>query len=419
MWRWSVILLVLVAGCGAYNPATQAPFSIEEVAASPRPAPDGGAPIAHELGAAASLVAAGPDYVIVHTANGPVRLSDGSGPESMNLVDASGSEVVTALTAMVPRVPAPQAPGAIPTPVTGVLALGPQGLLMDFAGYFESAGIDLPSPEQASALDDLGSGDAETIWVGVRGGLRQITKASSTNYSLSGESTAPAAVLQLDATSAWAAFGGKLYDLTLKQAQAAPLPYDFGQIHALARAGDLAYVAASSGLYAGDAHNHFKHWLAGQNVTGLAYDAINGLYLATDSALLLLAPDGSLLVEGALPSGSHAVAIDGFGDVWVSAGTTVQQFHVGKPVGYLNDVKPFFAANCYSCHVQQGPGTPAGTPKLPLDDYNGTRGLADEIVRRIQGQGGVMPPPPPTGVGQLPTSEYGVVIRWYRSGELP
>ena len=80
----------------------------------------------------------------------------------------------------------------------------------------------------------------------------------------------------------------------------------------------------------------------------------------------------------------------------------------------MNQVKPFLAANCFSCHVSQSPGTPASTPKLPFDDYNGTRSLAAQAVQRVQGQGSVMPPS-----GALPASSYGVIIRWYRSGELP
>ena len=323
------------------------------------------------------------------------------------------------VSALVSRLPPPQNPSD-PTPTTGVLALSAQGLLVDFTDYFESAGLPLSSPQTASGLDDVGTGDTEIIWAGVPGGATRIGKSASDAFAISGEPSAPSSVLQVDQTLALLAFGGKIYDLHTDSKVAFALDHDFKLVHAMTRGtdADTAFLATSDGLYQRTASGAYNHYFAGQDIAAVGYDPLNGLYFTTSTSLFVLKSDGSILSLGSLPSGAHPLGIDGFGDVWVGAGKALLQFHVGTSVTYTNDVKPFLAANCYTCHVSQLPGTPNDAPKLPFDDYTGTRGLAGDIVNRVQGQGGLMPPAPPVGNGPLQPSQYGVVIRWVQSGEL-
>ncbi|MBS2031828.1 MAG: hypothetical protein JST54_28285 [Deltaproteobacteria bacterium] len=417
---------LLATGCGAYYPSasgstgggTEQPFSVNEIGTTPIAAPDAGAPIEHDLAGDVQLVAAGAEYVVAETDQGPFRVVGTDDPVSMAYVDASGTSALS-VSALVPRQPAPPNPSD-PTPTTGVLALARQGLLVDFTDYFESAGLPLSSPQTASGLDDVGTGDSEVIWTGIPGGATRIGRLSSDTYSIGGETSAPSAVLQLDQTLALLAFGGKVYDLHTDSKVADALDHDFTLVHAMTRGtnADTAFLATSDGLYERTSTGPYDHYLAGQDISGVGYDPLNGLYFTTSTALLLLKGDGTMLNLGALPAGVHPLAIDGFGDVWVGAGKSLLQFHVGTSVTYTNDVKPFLAANCYTCHVSQLPGTPNDAPKLPFDDYTGTRGLAPDIISRVQGQGGLMPPAPPVGNGPLQPSQYGVVIRWVQSGEL-
>jgi hypothetical protein len=204
----------------------------------------------------------------------------------------------------------------------------------------------------------------------------------------------------------------------------------------MARGGaGAALWAGANGIFSRAADGTITHYAVGA-VSGLAYDPLNGAFAATNHALLVLHDDGTLQQVGAFTDpGPHPLALDGFGDVWAASGPGddlvahgpngdpstaspgLVQFRVGAPVTYANSVKPFFAAHCYSCHVS---GAQQGSPRLPLDDYDGTRGLVGTLLQRVTGQGGSpMPPPPPLGEGPLAPSQYGVLVRWARSGELP
>jgi hypothetical protein len=339
----------------------------------------------------------------------------------MSLVEGSDPMGAGALSAATSRQVASMAPD------TGVLATGPAGLMQDYTDFFELSPANTGVSSPVSALDDWGTGSGEVVWAGIPGGAARLSGAGSTTYSIQGESGSPSAVLQVDPSLALLAFGGTVYALRYTEGGAESWPHDFGSIAVMARGGaGAALLAGEQGLFVRAPSGEVAHHAVGA-VSGLVYDPINGAFAATDHALLLRHDDGRLEQVGQFQAaGPHPLAIDGFGDVWAASGPeddpaqtspVLLQFRVGSPVSYVNDVKPFFAAHCYACHVT---GTQQNSPRLPLDDYDGTRGLLDTLLQRVTNQGGSpMPPPPPLGEGALSPSQYGVLVRWARSGEQP
>ena len=257
------------------------------------------------------------------------------------------------------------------------------------------------------------------IWAGTNDALFEISGGLSQRFEVLAETGAPSAVLALG-DQTFAAFGSHLYDLDPSARTLTPIAHDFGNVVAMARGSDGGgYLAGDQGLFVFESASggEVSHYPVGA-VSGLTVDPFFGVYAATDDTLFAMPFGGALSYVGSFPDkGPHPLATDGFGNVWAGSGTSVLQFQSGSVVGYVNNVKPFFAANCYSCHVT---GSSNGSPRLPFDDYEGTKALSDAIVQHLTGDGvPVMPPAPPVGNGPLDPSDYGVVIRWVNTGELP
>ncbi len=409
--RAHLLWLVVLTACSG-----QAVFTFTEQSAA---AIDGGlAPVsATALPATVNLIVTGPNYAIASTAQGPYRLVSGEDPEAMMLVlsaDSDGGiENPGALSAAVSRNIAPT------TPVTSVIAVASAGVVQDFADVFELSSLSTSLSGSVTALDDVGGTTVpEVVWAGVNGALFQITNGLSQRYAVASESGGPSAVLAAGPSRTFAAFGTHLYDLDPVAGALTQIDHDFGNVVGMVRGVDGgSYLAGDQGLFVVEADGLVSHYPIG-SVSGLTVDPLFGVYAAIDGTLLAMPFGGQLSYVGTFPDdGPHPLATDGFGNVWAGSGSNVLEFQAGTTVGYVNDIKPFFAANCYACHVT---GSQNDSPRLPLDDYDGTKALSDSIVQHLTGDGvPVMPPAPPVGSGPLDPSVYGVVIRWVNTGELP
>ncbi len=375
------------------------------------------------VGAPVNLTAAGPDYVIASTSTGPFRLLTGQTPILMPLVDSNAGESfnVGPFSAMTSRQGLP-----VDSPVTGVLALGSAGILEDYTDFFEVSALQTAVSEPVSALDDYLGKDGEEIWLAIPGGAVRVGALSTQTFQVQGErSITPTALAVVDDKLALIAFGGTIADLYYADGSAALVEFDFGSIHAMTRgASGTALIGTDRGLYVRNADGTYTHYPLSSGtplaVTGVGFDPLSGAFAAAgDSLVSLPLSGGGPVAIGAFPiTGEHAISVDGFGNVWGGAGSSAVTFQSGTPVGYANNVKPFFAAYCYRCHVT---GSMGGSPRLPFDDYEGTVALASTIVDRLTGANGVqqMPPAPPLWTGPLPPDTYAVVIRWVKTGELP
>ena len=93
-------------------------------------------------------------------------------------------------------------------------------------------------------------------------------------------------------------------------------------------------------------------------------------------------------------------------------------------IRYNRDVRPILAENCFACH---GPDSAARKAELRLDKFTEATALkggvtpivpgkpeASEVVRRITGQGPLMPPP--VGHKSLTAAQIAVLKRWIADG---
>lgn len=406
-----VALLALTAGCGVQPFPTEEPFSVTEERHVPQDGPAARS-VVHPVGKPLKVIVGGADYVVAGGPGGAFRIV-GDDVRTMPRIDATGGRLsAPPLVAAAPRSVAHSAPA------TGVLVAANTGVMQDFTDSLVDAPALAALGTSVSALDAYGAGADEAIWAGLPGGVARVRKGGAERWSFGEEKRTPTAVLQVDVGLTLVAFPDALYALRPLTGALTLLTREFGTVVAMARTDHGEVVAISEhGLFTRNGTGGWRHdplRASGESaLSGLAFDPLNGLFLADESGLLLRSEDGSTRRIGTFTTqGGHALAVDGFGDVWATDGDAVKQLRVGSPVTYVNQVKPFLARRCYSCHVS---GTSNGSPGLPLDDFDGTRGLVETIVSRVSGQGGAVMPPS----GQLPASEYGVLVRWARSGLQP
>lgn len=79
-------------------------------------------------------------------------------------------------------------------------------------------------------------------------------------------------------------------------------------------------------------------------------------------------------------------------------------------MSYSADIAPIIQANCVSCHA---PGGEQETS--PFDTYDGVKVFSDDrkIVKRINGEGGIMPPS-----GAISTCDQRKIEAWVNAGAL-
>jgi hypothetical protein len=338
----------------------------------------------------------------------------------MPLVTAAGQAPVGAIQAMVARDVLPQAPA------TAVVAACSSGLIQDYGAVFEQSPAAAAVTGPVTALDAYGSGASEQLWAGVAGGVVQSNQTRSQHYQFVNQAGSPTAVLQAGPTLALVAFGGRIYALHTDTGLIGALPHDFGDVTEMVRGnGGQATIAAKDGLYVRDLAGHMTQHLKGKRVWGAAYDALDGVYATTDDALVLLKADGTLAEVGSFSTpGPHPLTVDGVGDVWAASGSDVLQFHVGGAIAF-GAIKPILQRQCMCCHQAKTAAEDAcaapdsavrvrdpSAPEQKLSDFNVARGLGQTIVNRVLGTGAIMPPQ-----GQLQPQDYGLIVRWYRSGE--
>lgn len=130
----------------------------------------------------------------------------------------------------------------------------------------------------------------------------------------------------------------------------------------------------------------------------------------------------SVLTPSGKASPAHAKPRDG--SLKTPAGKTLAQTPVVGKLRYNRDVRPILADNCFSCH---GPDSAARKAGLRLDKFAEATaaqgslvaivpGKPDksEIIRRVTGQGPLMPPP--EGHKKLTATQVATLKRWVSEG---
>lgn len=312
----------------------------------------------------------------------------------------------------------------VPRATGGLFAVGDNGL------FHDGQGVLLFSPMNGMAelkdnpitwLDALTSGDSEEIWIGTKKGAFHVLGGHVDALSLkdsSGAEQAITAILAVGYRQAVVVTATATYEINVGDGSAAELEETMGVVHDFARSEDGAlYVATDDGLFIREPQKgaYSRRTLAaagGAKTPVLAVAASFGaVAVATKTALLRIDPDKAVVLDSTLgdPAG---VAVDAQGDLWAAEGGAVIRHVTGAPVSFAKDVSPFLSEHCMSCH-QDGI---SGAPKVDFLDYEIAKEKADTIVKRLRGDGSVMPP---INVEVLTSADYSVVTRWASGGLLP
>lgn len=312
----------------------------------------------------------------------------------------------------------------VPRGSGGLFAVAEHGL------FHDGQGVLLFSPLNGMAelkdnpitwLDAQTFGDDEEIWIAAKKGAFHILRGKVDSLSLKDETGAEEPIVSILAVGYRKAVfvtAKATYEVDVGDGTAAELEEGMGVVHGFSRAEDgYLYVATDTGLFVREpqkgAYSRYTLSPAGGAPTAvLAVAASFGtVALATKTGLFEI-QDSSPVHLADLEGDPAGVAVDAQGDIWASEGGAVIRHVTGAPVSFEKDVKPFFSEHCMSCHAE---GT-AGAPKVDFLSYDTAKEKATTVVKRLQGDGSVMPP---VNIEVLTSADYAVVTRWVSGGLLP
>jgi mono/diheme cytochrome c family protein len=410
---WGGIAIAL-AGCGAGETAPDVP-ALERIEGAPA---DGPTPEKVEIPTDPALT--------------PTALALYQGAAA---VGTTGGVLVGSLTTnslkpllVVPTGDEPSSAGAIQRfaqrGTGGFFAVAENGL------FHDGQGVLLYSPlNQAKELagnpitwlDAFGAQSSEELWLVTSAGAFRVAAGKIGSFEVEDPAGVPQpaeAVVGVAPGQAIVVTAGRAYLVNIVEVTAELLLEEMGPFHGLARGEDgTVYIAAGGGLFERDP---VTGALAVRTLAAAGAPAEPVLAVAASFGAVVAATQKSLVridAAGAvrlvdLPEPPPALAVDGQGDTWALESGKVVRHITGAPVSFESDVKPFLDAHCMSCHAS-GAG---GAPVVDFLDYEVAKERASTIVKRLKGEGSVMPP---VTVEVLTAADYAVVIRWVAGGLLP
>ncbi|MFO0593490.1 MAG: hypothetical protein U0441_38470 [Polyangiaceae bacterium] len=306
----------------------------------------------------------------------------------------------------------------------GLFAVTENGL------FHDGQGVLLFSPMNGMAelkdnpitwLDAQTFGEDEEIWIATKKGALHVLRGKIDSLSLKDEAGAAETIVSILAVGYRKAVfvtAKSTYEVDVGAGTAAELEEGMGTVRGFSRAEDGAlYVATDTGLFVREPQKgvYSRYTLSpagGAPTPVLAVAAAFGtVAFTTKTGLLQLEADKPVHIAD-LEGDPAGVAVDAQGDIWAAEGGAVIRHVTGAPVSFEKDVKPFFGEHCMSCHES---GT-SGAPKVDFLSYDVAKEKAPTVVKRLQGDGSVMPP---SNIEVLTSADYSVVTRWVSGGLLP
>lgn len=309
-------------------------------------------------------------------------------------------------------------------PSGGLFAVGESGLFHDGQGVLLYSPLNAAKELEGNpitSLDASGAEGSEELWIGTAAGAFHVAGGQIAGFEVSSGAGAPqpaAGLVGIGPSQAIVVSGDSVYQVDLDGGSAGLLLEGIGALHGLARAEDgTVYIAADGGLFVRDptdgALSVYTLSPAGQPAEPvIAVAASFGAVVAATAASLVRIDAGRPVHLADFAAAPAGLAIDGQGDLWSTDGQKVVRHITGAPVSFEADVKPFFEVHCTVCH---GGGT-SGSPKIDFLDYEEAKERAPTIIKRLRGEGSVMPP---TSIEVLTAADYAVVTRWVAGGLLP
>lgn len=308
---------------------------------------------------------------------------------------------------------------------SGLFVVAEGGIFHDASGrLLRSPLSDSIAAIDIAALDDLGEGEAEELWLTTASGVERIKAGIATGVAIDFESTGTADLaVGVEKDQGLLLSGGNLFwvDLATRTAkwEAKALP----PVTAAARGDDgTVYLATRKGLYARGRSGELKLYsftAAGEEprpVTDVTV-AYGEVLVAVDGAVAQLSATGASAFGTLVAPRAHGLTRDANGNTFMLDGAALVQLATGAShaVSFAADVAPFFIAHCTTCHA-------TGANYSPVFDLT-SYAVASEpvfnakIIQRLTASG--KPPMPPSDVEVLTSSDYAVVLKWVAGGKQP
>lgn len=302
-----------------------------------------------------------------------------------------------------------------------LLVAAEHGLFHDFEKSLLSSPLgEALDVREIATLDAFGEGDDEELWIALRGGtLLHVDAETITPLSIEGAPAAPTAAAAVGRGAALVAAGGTAYLIDALALTGSVVAEGLGAAHDFDRADDgTVLVATDAGLLSrarsGDValRTFADPGAAGERVVAVA-GSYGSVFAVTRHGLVAIAGGETRVVGAASGEAGASATVDANGDAWLAEGGELFRFQTGEPVSFEQDVRPFFAAHCTTCHAT---GENAA-PVLDLEDYEVAKERAEAILDRLQAVDTA--PMPPANVEVLTAEDYAVVSRWVGGGLLP
>jgi hypothetical protein len=262
------------------------------------------------------------------------------------------------------------------------------------------------------ALSLTGSGENETVFVAAANGFYRVTNSSMDHITIGDESGGPTA-LAAAGNTVLVAYGAKVYEFNNGNNTYTEAPSGIGNVLSMATDGSAVAIATDGGLTTRDSKGSYVRYSLADSGSGEAVDAValdnGGRSVGLIAAGLVSVAGASVsgLAGTAAPTASRQVAVDGWGNVWVSEGTTIVGWMVGTPVSFAESIETIFSTRCNYCHVDG-----SGGPKHDFSNYDEVIALSDPILERVS-------------IGQMPADapleddQFKLIIQWYAGGQNP
>ena len=410
---WAPLFSVALTALAACSPAETTPSAEPPVVTKVE-----GAPTATATPIARAELPSDKPATVLTSLHGAVALGT-----SIGLMTGTLADDPPAAVQLVPDEGGPTATGAIDVVARrsggGLLVHGASGLFHDTEGFL------VPSPLEKSlagkpivAIDALGEGDAEELWIATSAGAIHVAAGMIETFAVEGASAPADTAIGTGPGQAVISAGGEAFFVDLSAKKVTLLATGLGKVHGHDRSeDDTVYLATDAGLLARTKAGavSLRTLAATGNpavpVLGVAA-SFGTVMVVTASSLVRINPTSATTI-GDLAGASGALAVDANGDVWTASTGKLTRFATGGHVSFAADVKPFFSKHCTGCHAT---GV-NGAPKDDFLDYASAKERSALMLKRLSGDGGSVMPPVTSEV--LAPSDYAVITRWIGGGLQP
>lgn len=307
----------------------------------------------------------------------------------------------------------------------GLFVVAEGGLFHDASGRLLRSPLSQSvAAAEVTALDDLGTGEGEELWLTTSSGVERVRGGVGTQVHLSfGDVGQPSLAVGVEKDKGLLVAGSDLVSVDLAAHTATWEAKGLPQVNAVARGDDgTVYLATLKGLYARNKLGEVKLYsfttpseqpLAVTDVTS----AFGEVLVAVDGAVAQLEASGATAFGMLVRPHARGLARDASGNTFVLDGTALVKLATGSghTVSFATDVVPFMTAHCTSCHA-------TGANYSPIFDLTSYPKVSDPafsalVVKRLTADG--KPPMPPSDVEVLTPTDYAVVLKWIAGGKQP